>query len=295
MAQGMKVTGFTFIRNAIKYDYPVAEAIRSVLPLCDDFVIAVGRSEDDTLQLVKNIDPEKIKIVETVWDDSIREGGRVLAEETNKAFAAIGADTDWCFYIQGDEVLHEKYHDTVRRAMLQWKDNKEVDGLLFKYLHFYGSYDYTGISGTWYDHEIRIIRNDKRIYSYRDAQGFRKGNNEKLQVKPVDAYIYHYGWVKDPRAMQQKQEDFNKLWHDDAWVAQNIIKAEEFDYLERIDALEKFRDTHPGVMQQRIARRNWQFDYDISYNKLSLKDRLKRLASKWLGLEFGYKNYKLLR
>lgn len=291
----MKVTGFTFIRNAIKYDYPVVEAIRSVLPLCDDFVVAVGRSEDATLELIQSIDPGKIKILETVWDDSIREGGRVLAEETNKAFRAIAADTDWCFYIQGDELLHEKYHETVRKAMLQWKDNKEVDGLLFKYLHFYGSYDYVGTSASWYAREIRVVRNDKSIYSYRDAQGFRKGDNEKLRVKPVDAYIYHYGWVKDPRAMQLKQEDFNKLWHDDKWVEQHIVKADEFNYLENIDALEKFTGTHPHVMQGRIAKRNWQFDYDISYNKLSLKDKLKKLAFKWFGLEFGYRNYKVLR
>jgi hypothetical protein len=291
----MKVTGFTFIRNAIKYDYPVVEAIRSVLPLCDDFVVAVGRSEDATLELIQSIDPGKIKILETVWDDSIREGGRVLAEETNKAFRAIAADTDWCFYIQGDELLHEKYHEAVRKAMLQWKDNKEVDGLLFKYLHFYGSYDYVGTSASWYAREIRVVRNDKSIYSYRDAQGFRKGDNEKLRVKPVDAYIYHYGWVKDPRAMQLKQEDFNKLWHDDKWVEQHIVKADEFNYLENIDALEKFTGTHPRIMQGRIAKRNWKFDYDISYNKLSLKDKLKKLAFKWFGLEFGYRNYKVLR
>lgn len=291
----MKVTGFTFIRNAIKYDYPVVEAIRSVLPLCDDFVVAVGRSEDATLELIQSIDPGKIKILETVWDDSIREGGRVLAEETNKAFRAIAANTDWCFYIQGDELLHEKYHEAVRKAMLQWKDNKEVDGLLFKYLHFYGSYDYVGTSASWYAREIRVVRNDKSIYSYRDAQGFRKGDNEKLRVKPVDAYIYHYGWVKDPRAMQLKQEDFNKLWHDDKWVEQHIVKADEFNYLENIDALEKFTGTHPRIMQGRIAKRNWQFDYDISYNKLSLKDKLKKLAFKWFGLEFGYRNYKVLR
>ncbi len=290
----MKVTGFTFIRNAIKYDYPVVEAIRSVLPLCDDFVVAVGRSEDATLELIQSIDPGKIKILETVWDDSIREGGRVLAEETNKSFRAIDPDTDWCFYIQGDELLHEKYHEAVRKAMLQWKDNKEVDGLLFKYLHFYGSYDYVGTSASWYAREIRVVRNDKSIYSYRDAQGFRKGDNEKLRVKPVDAYIYHYGWVKDPRAMQLKQEDFNKLWHDDKWVEQHIVKADEFNYLENIDALEKFTGTHPRIMQGRIAKRNWQFDYDISYNKLSLKDKLKKLAFKWFGLEFGYRNYKVL-
>lgn len=188
----MKVSGFTFIRNAIKFDYPIVEAIRSILPLCDEIVVAVGNSEDETLQLIQNIDP-KIRIIETIWDDSLREGGRTLAIETDKALAAISPNADWAFYIQGDEVIHEKYIPVVRKAMEEFKDNKSVDGLLFNYLHFYGSYDYVGTSISWYLDEIRIIRPRKDIFSYRDAQGFRKLPNEKLHVKKIDAYIYHYG------------------------------------------------------------------------------------------------------
>ena len=290
----MKVTGFTFIRNALTFDYPITEAIQSILPLCDDFIVAVGKSDDNTLQLIQKIDSPKIKIIETVWDDTLRTGGRVLAVETDKAFNAIADDTDWCFYIQGDEVMHEKYIDTVYEAMTRWKDDKRVDGLLFKYLHFYGSYDYVGTSTKWYPNEIRIVRKDKNIYSYRDAQGFRKGADLKLNVKPIDAYIYHYGWVKKPDSMQQKQETFNKLWHDDSWIDQHVIKAAEFDYVSHIDSLKKFDGTHPSVMQERIKRINWQFDYDISLNKMSAKEKFKLLAKETLGLDFSYKNYKII-
>ena len=177
----MKVSGFTFVRNGILYDYPIVEAIQSILPLCDEFIVAVGNSDDETLGLIKSIRNPKIKIIETIWDDSLREGGRVLAIETDKALAAISSDADWAFYIQGDEVLHEKYIPTIRHAMESHLSNHTVDGLLFHYKHFYGSYDYIGTSTKWYPHEIRIIRNNKNIYSYRDAQGFRKGNNEKLK------------------------------------------------------------------------------------------------------------------
>ncbi|HNQ67564.1 MAG TPA: hypothetical protein PKN32_04245 [Bacteroidales bacterium] len=290
----MKVCGFSFIRNAIKYDYPIAEAIGSVLPICDKFIIAVGKSEDETLNLIKNISPEKIEIVETVWDDSLRKGGQVLAEETNKAFRAIPDDFDWCFYIQGDEAVHEKYLPTIRNAMQDNLNDNNVDGLLFKYLHFYGSYDYVGESYRWYRNEIRIIRNNKSIYSYRDAQGFRKNSDKMLNVKQTDAYIYHYGWVKDPRAMQKKQKDFNKLWHDDQWIEKNIIEAEEFDY-SAIDTLKKFNDTHPSIMLDRINQNNWKFDYDLSYNKPKTKDKFKKMFEN-LGISFGqYKNYKLLK
>lgn len=290
----MKVTGFSIIRNAVKYDYPIVEAIRSVLPLCDEFVIGIGQSEDETIGLIESINSPKIKIIHTIWDDSLRTGGLVLSDETNKAFKAIEADTDWCFYIQGDEVIHEKYHDNIRAGMQQHLHDKRVDGLLFKYLHFYGSYDYVGSSTRWYPHEIRIIRNDKSIYSYKDAQGFRKGDDQKLNVKLLDAYVYHYGWVKDPRAMQRKQENFHKMWHDDAWLESNVIKADTFDYFSDIDELAKFKGTHPAVMQERINRINWQFDYDISYNKRSLKTKFKKFAEDVLGISMSYKNYKLI-
>jgi hypothetical protein len=286
----MKVTGFTFIRNALIYDYPVAEAIRSILPVCDEFVVAVGNSDDATLELISSIDPLKIRIVKTIWDDTLREGGRVLAIETDKAYSAISEDTDWAFYIQGDEVVHEKYLEPIKNAMLKWKDHPDVDGLLFDYLHFYGSYDYIGSSSQWYPHEIRVIRKSESIHSFRDAQGFRKGDNQKLRVKPANACMYHYGWVKDPLAMQRKQENFNKLWHPDSWLEKNVVKAEAFDYSE-IDALELFKGTHPEVMLNRIEKKNWKFDYDIAFINLSLQDRFKALLRKYTGIEIGYKNY----
>ena len=287
----MKITGFTFIRNAIKYDYPIIEAINSILPLCTDFVVAVGDSEDETLKLISEINPDKIRIVQTEWDDSLREGGRVLAVETDKAFQAIADDSDWAFYIQGDEVVHEKYHETIRNAMTKWNNDDKVDGLLFHYLHFYGSYDYLGLSPKWYGNEIRVIKNNKKIFSYRDAQGFRKNDNEKLNVKAIDAYIYHYGWVKEPSAMQRKQEDFNKLWHDQKWIDKNVIKADAFDY-SNIDALKKFKGSHTKVMETRIKDTNWKFEYDMSFNELSLKNKFKIFLKENFGINLGYKNYK---
>lgn len=290
----MKVAGFSFIKDAILYDYPVVEAILSILPICDHFFVAVGKSKDQTLDLIRNIHPEKITIIETEWDESLRAGGEVLARETDKAFQVIPAEYQWCFYIQGDEIVHEKYLTPIRLAMANNLHETMVDGLLFNYLHFYGSYDYIATASTFYKKEIRIIRNNKKIYSYRDAQGFRKGENEKLKVVAIDAYIYHYGWVKQPKAMQDKQLNFNKYWHDDQWIEKNIAPANEFDY-GNIQSLNKFNETHPEVMQKRIDSLNWTFDYDLSRNKMTIKDVFKNLAWKFFKVDINYKNYLLLK
>ncbi len=291
----MKVYGFSFVRNAIKYDYPVVAALRSILPLCDEIVVAVGQSEDDTRALISSIDPSKIRIIDTVWDEQLRKGGRVLAQETNKALRAISSDAHWAFYIQADEVVHEDDYEAIWQAMQRWKDDRRVEGLLFDYLHFYGSYDYVGASTRWYRREVRIVRNDPAIFSYRDAQGFRKKPNRKLRVKRAHARIFHYGWVKDPVAMQRKQEDFNKLWHDDEWIARHVVSRDAFDY-SAIDALARFEGTHPAVMQTRIQQRNWQFDFDPTRKQLSLKERLRLGIERLTGWRPGeYRNYVLLK
>lgn len=280
----MKVSGFSFIRNAIIYDYPVVESILSILPVVDEFVIAVGSSDDDTLGLIESIQSDKIRIIQTQWDDKLRQGGRVLAEETNKAFQAISPDTDWAFYIQADEVVHEKYLERIRKAMQKYEYHEDIEGLLFNYLHFYGSYDYIGDSRKWYRREIRIVRNDPRIQSYKDAQGFRI-EDRKLRVKLIDAYIYHYGWVKHPLQQQEKQRNFNKYWHDEDWLEKNIPNVKEFNY-SNIDSLSRFQGSHPKVLKQRIKAINWKFLYDPDNNQ---KIPMKYKILKWLDTNLNYR------
>ncbi len=289
----MKVCGFTIVRNAVKYDYPVVQSIRSILPVCDEFIVLAGNSDDTTLDLIRSINSEKIRIIPSIWDDSLKEGGRVLAVETNKAMDLIPADIDWAFYLQADEVVHEKYLDSIRSSMQRMLDDKNVEGLLFSYTHFYGTYHYIGDSRKWYRNEIRVIRNDKSIRSYRDAQGFRK-NGEKLKVKPIDASVYHYGWVKNPKTMQVKMQDFHRLWHDEEWIKQNFKSAELFDYSE-VDSLDLFTGTHPEIMKDRIMKADWNIRLDISDKKFRLKDRLLHRFEKITGHRlFEYKNYRVI-
>lgn len=288
----MKISGFTIIKNALQNDYPIIEAITSILPVVDEMVVAIGNSSDDTEKVIRSIGSDKIRIVHSVWDvEHNNKGGTILAIETNKAFQHIASDSDWAFYIQGDEVLHEKYHDAIRSTAEKYKDDKKVDGLLFKYLHFFGTYDYVGDSRRWYHREVRIIRNDKSITAYRDAQGFRR-NGEKINVKPVDAVMYHYGWVKSPKQMREKQKNVIQFWEDQAAVKKRILATDIFDYNE-FDSLARFNSSHPEVMKKRIAEKNWEIDMDISKKHFSFKDRILYWIEKKTGIRlFDFKNYR---
>ena len=246
------------MKNGVKFDYPIEEAITSILPLCDHFVVAVGDCNDGTRELIQSIGSDKIEIIDTVWDPALKERGRVLASETNKAFDAIAQGYDWCFYIQGDEVVHEKYLPTIRKAMEENLNEKEVDGLIFHYLHFYGTFDYVADSRRWYRSEIRIIRNDKDIRSWNDAQGFRRRDASKLKGKFIDAYVYHYGWVRPPKKMMEKLEGSKQYWSADSKHIKAIDQTSvEYDYSQSIDSITRFRETHPAVMQNRLNQLNW--------------------------------------
>lgn len=293
----MKVAGFTFIRNAVQNDYSIVEAVTSILPICDEFIIAHGNSDDETQALLESINSPKIKIIRTTWDDSVREGGRTFALETDKAFQAISPDVDWAFYIQGDECVHEKYLDTIKKEMELCLQDKSVNGLLFNYKHFYGSYDFFAHSRRWYRREIRVIRNLPGMHSYKDAQGFRY-QGEKIKVKHIDAYIYHYGWVKPPSGLNNKVRNFNKFYtQDDQWIEEKFPVSTDFDY-GNADRLIRFTETHPAVFQERVAKSNWTFEIDPTKTRLKMPFRRKLLAfiEDHFGIRlFEYKNYKKVK
>jgi len=255
----MKVSGFTIIRNGIKYFYSFREAILSILPVCDELIVNVGDSEDNTLEAIKSISSKKIKIINRNWDMSLREGGKVLSVETNVALKNCSGD--WCFYIQADEILHEKYIPVVKSSMENYLHHKKIEGLKFKYKHFYGSYDYYQDNyRNWYIREVRIIKNNRGIISWGDAMDFKHSNGRAIKSTDIKAEIFHYGWVRPPDTLMMKRIDFHKLYYSDEVVNNFASSIHNYDDLGN---LKKFKDTHPIVMHDRIKISNWDFNAKI--------------------------------
>ena len=177
-------------------------------------------------------------------------------------------------------------------------NDNQIEGLLFKYLHFYGSYNYYGHSRRWYRREIRIVRNNPAIHSYRDAQGFR-WDNRKIRVKLIDAYIYHYGWVKPPSGLTNKLRNFNRFYHDDDWMDQNLPETFEFDYTHKNpDRLIQFTHTHPAVMAKRVASINWNLNIDLKElnKKMTFRRKFLQKIEDLTGWRISeYRNYKIVK
>jgi hypothetical protein len=254
----VKISGFSICRNAVKFDFPIVEVIRSALPLVDEFVVNVGQSDDGTLNLIRSIDSDKVRVVESVWDDSMKKDGLLFSHETNIALSRCKGD--WALYLQADEVLHEAEHETIRNALRRHLADPAVLGFTFRYLHFYG--DYWSCNPWFYHRAVRIVRNDGQVESCGDAVGFwLKSDQGYLQtvhrdrVRHSGATIYHYGWVKQPRVLLEKFRYQVARHHGDSPGAEQArMLAKEAYEFEEYDIMKNFSGSQPAVMAERIGR-----------------------------------------
>ena len=292
----MKISGFTFLRNGVQYDYPFQESILSLLPLVDELIVVVGKGSDSSLQAIQGLANKhsKIQIHETTWDESLRKDGLILSQQTNLAMEKCTGD--WGIYLQADEVLHEEDYEKIRAALAEADRHPKVEGLLFDYLHFYGDFFIVNWNPSAYRHEVRAVRLKRGVVSWKDAQGFRivkNGDFAKLNVLSSQAKIYHYGWVRPQEVMQQKTKAMDQLYHADGGGTGN-------NYLyKRIYGLERFSGTHPAVMDERIATKRWKIDLLASPLVFTWKD-IRKVIVRWIEkvtgwLPFEYRNYKRIK
>ena len=197
------LSGFTLVRNAVKLDFPIVPAIRSLLEVCDEVVVNVGASEDDTRDLVASINDPRVRILDTTWDFTKK--NLMLSIETQRAMDACRGS--WGIYIQADEVLHERGAQVLRETVRACDGDARVEGLLVKYLHFYGGFDTIATNRRWYRREVRCIRLGKDIHPYQGAQGFRVGPEfRRIRARVTEAEMFHYGWARPAKAILQKLE-----------------------------------------------------------------------------------------
>jgi hypothetical protein len=288
----MTLSGFTFVRNANKYHYPAVESITSALSICDEFIVNVGDSDDGTLDSIRAIESPKLKIVTSIWDPALRTSGEILARQTDIALSHCSGD--WALYLQADEVLHEADLPVIREAIKRHQNNRRVEGFLFNYAHFYGSYEMIACGRRWYRHEVRLLKPDG-VSSFRDAQGFRKwGRKPRVVALPVT--VFHYGWVRPPRIMGRKKADFDRLWHDDKTVERMNPAPDSFTY-DRNMFLQKFSGTHPSVMRKRVQEAAWVFDPPAESFTMRgpIHERLFWEFEKLTGFRIGeYRNYRIV-
>lgn len=311
----MKISGFTFIKNGDKLYIPTKESILSILSICDEFVIALGDNDADdaTEDLIAEINSPKIKIVRTVWDTNKYPKNTEFAHQTD--IAKSHCTGDWLFYLQCDEAIHEKDLATIKEACKKELDNKNIEGFLFKYLHFWGDYFHYHNSHVWYKREIRIVRNLPEIHSWKDAQSFRKfetfdhtfedyqkkEGSHKLKVKELDVYVYHYGYARPPVYMTKKRKVSSTSYHGKSAKEASSV-PDLYDY-GPLNKLSKFNGTHPKSMHKWIEKFDWasqlQYSGKRNPNRPIIKhEKLKYRLLSWIENTFcngntigGFKNY----
>jgi hypothetical protein len=285
------ISGFTVVRDARRLDYPIVESIRSILPIVDEFVVGVGVGEDGTRELIESIGDPKLRIFDSHWDMSRASGGRILSEKTNEALEQCRGI--WCFYLQADEIIHEDDLAAIREACERYRDDARVEGLLFRYIHFYGGYDVISTSRGAYRNEVRIVRRSANPHSVGDAQSFLIEGERKAWVRESGATVYHYGWVKPPDGIRLKHENQVELYESRKYAPPPQSEARQ------MYGLRIFRGSHPAVMRDRVASQDWTFRPRLDlrqWNKRDYRFFLSDLQEKIIPYRFGErKKYRLLR
>lgn len=284
------ISGFTFIRNGVELGFPFEASIRSLLPLVDEFVVVVGKSNDDTLARIHAIGSPKIRVIETIWNERMADRGFVYAQQ--KMIAQFACTGDWAFYLEGDEVVHEAELANIRASVDKHHNNPAVEAFVFDYFHFYGTPDYVANSPAWYRRECRLIRNTIRSYAP-DGQYWlitadhKKGRNPQAAL--ANAHIYHYGWVRSNEAMQKKLDQVSKFWSHGA----PTIRYSEFDE----QVLQPFTGTHPELVKpwlESSAEKSFTIDPNYKLTKREKRHRWLMKLEKAFGLDFSRKHFKLV-
>ncbi len=286
----VQVSGFTIVRNANRLHYPFLESVRSALPLCDEFIISCGDSQDDTRDLCAVLEKEspKVRVMETQWAREGQSGGFQLKHQTDLALQKCQGQ--WCLYLQADEALHELDYPAIRAAIEKASLRSDVDGLVFDWKHFYGSFEYEIRGRNWYRREVRLFKNHRGIQAFRDAQGFRR-NGQRLQVLRANARVFHYGYVRTPASLEAKSSEMAQWWGSPPPTAGNPVQ------LHRHVGLRKFKESHPAVLAKRIALCP-QFDpqqHSRKWDRNEIKNALTLIWESVFPYRIGeYRNYDIV-
>lgn len=290
----MKISLFTFVKNAQILGYPFCESIASALPLADEFIINVGQCEDDTLIILQEWAKRepKLKIIQSVWCDNMCAKGFVYGQQ--KMIAQYNCTGDWAFYLEADEVLHEADLPHLRNLMQQYLNNSQVEAIAFDYLHFYGNKNTYLDSPAWYKKEVRIIKTSVRSYAPDGLFWLVLDKNNKKGRYPYaiesNARIFHYGWVRSNEQMNLKSRQVGKYWSQ---------SEKDVDYRE-IDSsiLCLFSGSHPQAVEKWLKGVDgadgalFQANPNHQLTRREKKHRLLKKLEKIFNINYSKKHYR---
>jgi len=259
------------------------------LPIVDEFVINVGSSEDDTLEMINSIKDKKIRIIESQWNGGMRDRGYVYGQQ--KMIAQFNCTGDWAFYIEGDEIYHEKDLEEIRNSMELYLNDTNIEALVFDFKHFYGNANSFLDSPGWYRSEARIIKNSIRSYAPDGLFWLILDSNKKgryPRAKKIKATCYHYGWVRSEQQMNLKSSKVQKYWGGDPVIIdytqmdQSIIKA--------------FKGTHPKIILDWLPQEVGVYSTHPLYKltQKQKKHRVMMIIEKLFSVDLSKKHFKLV-
>lgn len=259
----MLLSGFTFVRDAVRCEYPITQSIASILPIVDEFIVNVGLpDEDGTTDLIASINDPKIKIIHSQWNPHLDHGCYVYTQQAN--IALFNCRGKWAFYLQADEVVHEEDHPVILGHLAHYGDDERVDGLVLKQINFWGDYQtILSIYPKWERRRCWIIKPHHFVLCAKDASRFtvHKKFKEKgrwLRAVETEARLFHYHGLKSKAGLEEKYATIRQYWEEERMPDKEV---DFYAYYPR-QFVSEYRGTHPAVMAELIRQHRIHLDLD---------------------------------
>lgn len=151
------IAGYTHTLNPETHGFPYIESIKSMLGFCDEVVVVDGGSTDGSVEKIKEIGDDRIKVYvrEWDWEEPCMDG---MQKAYGRAMCSVGPN-DFLWQQDADEVVHEDDYDKIRSIVKRFPTDTNLIHL--PVVELWGSHD--DVRTDRHSWKWRLSRNDFRI------------------------------------------------------------------------------------------------------------------------------------
>lgn len=248
------------VRNGISLDYCFRECIRSMLVICDEVVVSDGESEDGTQEELREwaAREPKLKLCIYPWPDP---KGDIDFFVNWIQYTRQHVSSDYILQLDADEVLDDRSHEALE--LVKQLDNPKPFSLWADRLNFWRDHKHLIPHGFCCgDRVIRVAPQKAWLAS----DGPHPGGVEVVMMArpwPKPITIFHYGFLRDPRAYFRKSRALQGFFFDSydqrlANVEDDPRWMEHIKDVEWTDKLVPYNGHHPEVAKQWLKERGYQ-------------------------------------
>ena len=256
----MTLSGIVPLRNGFSLDYCFRECIQSLLPVCEEVVVADGDSTDGTREVIDEWARReaKLTIVRYPWPNP---KGDIDFFVKWIQFVRESAHHPFVFQLDADEVLSDHSYEWIEHIKRTYPEHAQVSFKCDRY-NFWFDHRHMIPHGVCLSH--RVIRlAPQNVWLPSDGPHVNGAACIGMSVdSPIQ--IFHYGFLRTREGFFRKAHDLQTMFFDS--YDPRLAKAESVpgNWMEKIEGVEwtsrllRFDGDHPSVAKEWLRTRGYE-------------------------------------